>query len=118
LETIETIYPRLKRGAPGPQGIKDLSIFLINHRHKGNSHSCYLNFWQVTISLSSIIIQLIDVHRPAWNGLYKAGGICATLYVLFALFVPFFMFIDNTELSYMVLGSEILNLITENGIGW
>jgi len=67
LETIETIYPRLKRRAPGPQGIKDLSIFLINHRHKGNSHSCYLNFWQVTISLSPIIIQLINLHRlPAW----------------------------------------------------
>jgi len=56
--------------------------------------------------------------EPSWNGLYKAGGICAILYVLFALLVPFFMFIDNTELSHMVLGSEILNLITENGIGW
>lgn len=56
--------------------------------------------------------------ESSWNGLYKAGGICAVLYVLFALFVPFFMFVNNTELSHMVFGSQILNLINENGMTW
>lgn len=62
--------------------------------------------------------RLVNNIDPSWKGLYKAGGICAILYVLFALFVPFFMFVNNTELSNMVLGSEILGLITENGIFW
>jgi hypothetical protein len=55
---------------------------------------------------------------PSWKGLYKAGGICAVLYVLLALFVPFFMFINHTELSGMKTGAEILGLITENGTVW
>ena len=56
--------------------------------------------------------------ESSWSGLYKAGGVCAILYVLFALFVPFFMFINHTELSTMVSGSEIITLITENGSVW
>jgi hypothetical protein len=32
--------------------------------------------------------------------------------------MPFFLFINHTELSYMVSGSEILELIRENGIHW
>ena len=53
-----------------------------------------------------------------WNGLYKAGGVSAILYVLLSLFVPFFMFINHTELSGMVTGKEIIGLILENGISW
>ena len=56
--------------------------------------------------------------ESSWKGLYKAGGMSAILYVIFALSIPFFMFIDNTELSHMVSGSEILGLITKNGILW
>ena len=55
---------------------------------------------------------------PSWKGLYRVGGICAILYVVLALGVPFFMFINHTELSYMVNGADILNLITTNGILW
>ncbi len=40
------------------------------------------------------------------------------MYVLLALFVPFFMFINHTELSKMVTGREILGLIAENGTLW
>lgn len=58
------------------------------------------------------------LNNSSWGGLYKAGGICAILYVLLALFVPFFMFINNTELSTMVSGKEIISLITQNGILW
>jgi hypothetical protein len=56
--------------------------------------------------------------NPAWRGLYRAGGVCAILYVLLALFVPFFMFINHTELSGMNSGQEILGLIGENGKFW
>lgn len=55
---------------------------------------------------------------PSWNGFYKAGGICAFLYVIFALVVPFFLFINHTQLSDMETGPEILGLITENGKFW
>jgi len=57
--------------------------------------------------------------RPStWCGLLRTGGVCALLYVLLALFVPFFMYINNTELSYMVSGAEILALIQEKGFYW
>jgi hypothetical protein len=60
-----------------------------------------------------------DSHTSStWNGLYIAGGICAILYVLLALFVPFFMFINHTELSGMVTGKEIIGLILKNGNSW
>lgn len=55
---------------------------------------------------------------PSWRGLYRIGGICAILYVLLALFVPFLLFINNTELSHMTTGSEILSLINKNGNIW
>ena len=43
--------------------------------------------------------QFISGPDPSWRGLYKAGGISAFLYVLLALVMPFFMFINHTELS-------------------
>jgi hypothetical protein len=55
---------------------------------------------------------------PSWSGLYRAGGICAFAYVLIALAIPFFLFIENTELSYMTTGKEILGLILSNGTLW
>lgn len=60
----------------------------------------------------------IDTPDSSWKSLYTAGGICAFLYVLFALVVPFFLFMNNTQLSYMVSGSEILTLIISNGNAW
>jgi hypothetical protein len=68
--------------------------------------------------MTESINSTLNSPDPSWKGLYKAGGICAISYVLFALFVPFFMFINNTGLSTMVVGSEILGLISENGIFW
>jgi len=55
---------------------------------------------------------------PSWNGLYKAGGICAFAYVVVALVFPFFLFIGNTELSHMTTGKEVLELIRSNGTLW
>jgi len=55
---------------------------------------------------------------PSWEGLYKAGGISAILYVILAVVVPFFMFIKHTELSGMVKGSDVLNYIATNGTTW
>jgi len=55
---------------------------------------------------------------PSWKGLYKAGGISAFLYVLLALVVPFFMFIKHTELSSMVIGSDVLEYISTNSVVW
>ena len=55
---------------------------------------------------------------PSWRGLYKAAGISAFLYVLLALVVPFFMFINRTELSSMVSGSDVLEYISTNGVVW
>ena len=58
-----------------------------------------------------------QVEAP-WRGLYMAGGICAILYVILALFVPFFMFIGHTELSGMVSGKDVIRYILENGQSW
>lgn len=55
---------------------------------------------------------------PSWGSLYKLGGLCAFLYVVLALFVPFFLYINHAEYSYMVDGSKILGLIEQNGIIW
>lgn len=56
--------------------------------------------------------------NQTWKGIYKAGGVSAILYVLLALVVPFFMFINNTELSSMVRGSDVLEYISTNGVVW
>jgi hypothetical protein len=55
---------------------------------------------------------------PSWRGLYMAGGICAIIYVLLALFVPFFMFIGHTELSSMISGPDVIRYISDNGHAW
>jgi hypothetical protein len=57
-------------------------------------------------------------EQSSWRGLYMAGGYCAIIYVLFALFVPFFMFINHTELSSMVTGADVNRYINENGHIW
>ena len=62
--------------------------------------------------------QSISSPDPSWRGLYKAGGISAFLYVLLALVVPFFMFINHTELSSMFSGRDVLEYITTNGVAW
>jgi hypothetical protein len=54
----------------------------------------------------------------SWNGLYMAGGVSAITYVILALFVPFFMFINHTELSAMADGQAVIRYIQENGQAW
>jgi hypothetical protein len=68
--------------------------------------------------MAESIESIVNGADPTWKSLYKIGGICAFLYVIFALAVPFFMFISNTELSYMVNGADILELINSNGTAW
>ena len=60
------------------------------------------------------------VNSPdlTWKSLYRIGGVCAILYVLIALVIPFFLFVNNTELSNMTKGTEILNMIAKNGNTW
>lgn len=63
----------------------------------------------------SIEINNLDL---SWKGLYRAGGISAILYVLLAVVVPFFMFINHTELIGMVNGTEVINYMAEHGYTW
>lgn len=58
------------------------------------------------------------IPEPSWKELYKAGGVSAILYVLFALVVPFFMFINHTQLIGMVNGTAFMNYVIENGTTW
>jgi hypothetical protein len=54
----------------------------------------------------------------SWSILYKIGGISAILYVLLAVVIPFFMFINHTELVGMVNGFQLMNYIQQNGSIW
>lgn len=54
----------------------------------------------------------------SWKHLYRMGAISAWLYVVLALVFPFFLYIDNTGLSHMYRGREIIHLIITNGKVW
>jgi hypothetical protein len=68
--------------------------------------------------MSEISESTTNQKNRSWRGLYMAGGICAIIYVILALFVPFFMFIGHTELSDMVSGDNVNRYIIENGHVW
>lgn len=54
----------------------------------------------------------------SWNYLYRAGGICAWLYIVIALIIPFLLYVDHTALSHMYRGADIIALINGQGFLW
>lgn len=56
---------------------------------------------------------------PAWRGLYRAGGICAGLYVLLALVVPAVIvaFVDDFW-DVLVDAPRLLDFIADNAVVW
>ncbi len=54
----------------------------------------------------------------SWKYLYRIGGISAWLYVIVALIIPFFLYVDNTALSHMYRGEDIIHLINTKGHLW
>lgn len=56
---------------------------------------------------------------PEWRGLYRAGGICAGLYVLFALVVPTAMTAAVDDFwNLLVDAPRLLDFIADNPVSW
>lgn len=57
---------------------------------------------------------------PSWRGLYKAGGICAILYIVLALVVPTLQVLtmEYFEMTADYSGMEFLQFIAENKLWW